>query len=124
MVNNQESRYIILLACPPGDLQIGLQALLRTHLNADVLVVGELSSLINLMNRQEPDLVILDQDISRDAAAMVIMNIKTRWPGIPCLVLINDDQNQNIMREAGCDHACVKGLKGTELVGVIKDLLY
>ncbi len=56
---------LILIVAPPGDLQIGLQALLTTHLEVDVLVTAEGSSALRIIERHNPSLVILEYDLPR-----------------------------------------------------------
>lgn len=48
---------LILIVVPPGDLQIGLQALLTTRLEVDVLVTGEESSAMKVVERHNPAMV-------------------------------------------------------------------
>ena len=57
------TKLVVLIVSPPGDLQIGLQALLTTHLDIDVLVVGEAASALKVIEKNNPAIVILDQDI-------------------------------------------------------------
>ena len=71
------SKPLILIVAPPGDLQIGLQALLTTHLEVDVLVTSEGSSALKVIERHNPDLVILDHDLPRNNVPMMIQQIKS-----------------------------------------------
>ena len=84
---------------PPGDLQIGLQALLKTHLDLDVLVVGEGSSALKVINHQNPAVVILDHNLPGNTGPKIIRDIKIDWPGIICIVLINDEQGRQSFLE-------------------------
>jgi len=112
-----------LIVSPPGDLQIGLQALLTVHLDVDVLVVGEISSALKVIERQYPALIILDQDISGNKITKLVHNIKTIWPEIICFVLVNDNQGRQKIIDAGADLIVIKGLPGPKLIGEIKRLL-
>ena len=111
------------MSAPPGDLQIGLQALLTTHLDVDVLVVGEGSSALKVIERHTPALVILDHDLPGDTAPKIVHDIKTKWPEIICIVLVNDDQGRQKIINAGADLIVIKGLPGAKLIGEIKRLL-
>ncbi|MFC1996525.1 response regulator [Chloroflexota bacterium] len=117
------TKLVVLIVSPPGDLQIGLQALLTVHLDFDVLVVGESSSALKVIERQYPALVILDQDIPGNTVAKLVQNIKTSWPEIICIVLVNDDQGRQKTIDAGADLIVVKGLPGSKLIGEIKVIL-
>ena len=118
-----KTKLVVLIVSPPGDLQIGLQALLTVHLDVDVLVVGEGSSALKVIEKQNPSLVILDQDLPRDNTLMMVQKIKTNWPQISCLVLVNHDQSRQKIIDAGADLIVVKGLPGAKLVAEIKRLL-
>ena len=115
---------VILIVTPPGDLQIGLQALLTIRLEVDVLVTGEGSSALKVIERHNPTLVILDYDLPRNNVPMTIQHIKTSWPDIRCLVLVNDDEGRQKVLGTGADLIVIKGLSGVKLVAQIKKLLH
>lgn len=117
------SKSLVLIVSPPGDLQIGLQALLTTHLDVDVLVVSEAASALKFIEKNNPDLVMLDQDISENTASKLVDDIKTSWPEIICVVLVNDDQVRQKIDAAGANLVIVKGLAGAKLVAETKKLL-
>jgi DNA-binding NarL/FixJ family response regulator len=114
---------LILILAPPGDLQIGLQALLTTRLEVDVLVTGTESSAMKVIERHHPDMVILDHDLPYKAAPRIIQNIKSSWPDIRCVVLLNDDQGCQEILDKGADLGVIKGLSGGKLVAEIEKLL-
>ena len=114
---------ILLIVAPPSDLQIGLQALLTTRLEVDVLVTGEGSSALKVIERHNPALVILDHDLPRNNVPMIIQHIKSSWPDIRCIILVNDDEGCQKMLDTGVDLILIKGLPGVKLVAEIKKLL-
>lgn len=118
-----DSKPLILILAPPGDLQIGLQALLTTRLEVDVLVTGAESSAMKVVERHHPDLVILDHDLPYKAAPRIIQNIKSSWTDIRCVVLVNDDQDCQEILDNGADLGVIKGLPGGKLVAEIEKLL-
>ena len=101
-------RTVVMIVNPPGELQIGLQALLTSHLDVDVLAVSKLSSALKAIDRQKPSLVILDQDISRKEIAAAAKKIKTAWPEILCLVLVNDERGREVLVDSSVDLVLVK----------------
>ena len=117
------TKRVILIVSPPGDLQIGLQALLTTHLHVDVLVVGEGSSALKVINHQKPAVVILDNNLPGKNGPKIIRDIKTNWPEIICIVLINDEEGRQAFLEMGADFITIKGLPGAKLVSEIERLL-
>jgi len=117
------SKPLILIVAPPGDLQIGLQALLAARLKADVLVTGEESSAMKVVERHIPAMVILDHDLPRNTAPMIIKRIKSSWPNIRCIVLVNDDKGRQKVLCTGADLIVIKGLPGGKLVTEIEKFL-
>ena len=115
---------VILIVAPPGDLQIGRQALLTTRLEVDVLVTGEGSSALKAIERHNPALVILDHDLPRNTAPTIIQRIKSSWPDILCIVLVNDDEGRQKVLGTGADLVVIKGLPGVKLVAEIEKLLH
>ena len=117
------TKIVILIVSPPGDLQIGLQALLTTHMDADVLVTGKVSSALQVIERYKPVLVILDQDIQKENAPRIIQEIKMRWPEIRCVVLVNDEKRQGGFVDAGAEIIITKGFPGSKLIDEIKKVI-
>jgi DNA-binding NarL/FixJ family response regulator len=115
---------VILIVAPPGDLQIGLQALFSIRLDVDVVVTGDGSSALKVIERHNPALVILDYDLPRNTVPMIIQHIKSSWPAIRCVVLVNDGEGRQKMLGTGADLIVIKGLPGVKLVAEINNLLY
>lgn len=118
-----EIKPLILIVSPPRDLQIGLQALLTSHLDVDVVVVGKGASAMKVIEKYIPVLVIMDQDIQGNEAAALVQDIKTIWPKILCIMLINDEKNRKNYIDLYADLIVVKGLPGPKLISEIKMLL-
>ena len=122
--NLNNSKPLILIVSPPGDLQIGLQALLATRLEVDVLVTAEGSSALRIIERHNPALVILDHDLPKNNVPMMIQHVKSSWPDIGCIVLVNDDEVRQTIMGTGPDLILIKGIPGSKLVAEIEKLLY
>ena len=118
-----QSRNGVLIINPPGELQIGLQALLTSHLDLDVLVVSEIESAIKIFETFNPSLILLDQNISKKDPVSLVSRIKNSWPEILCLVLVNDDLSYQRLDQTDADLIIVKGLMGEDLVKKIRILL-
>lgn len=115
---------MILIVAPPGDLQIGLQALLTAHLEVDVLVTSERSSALKVIETQNPDMVILDHNLPSNTTLMIINQIQSSWPDIRCIVLVNDEEGRQNIQGAGSDLIVIKGFPGANLVAEIEKLLH
>ena len=114
---------VILIVAPPGDLQIGLQALITSHLEVDVLVTSEVSAAISVIKIHNPVLLILDQDLPGNSVLAIIQDVKSTWPNIGCMILAKDALRRSEFEEIGTDLVVIKGLPGAKLVAEIKKLL-
>jgi DNA-binding NarL/FixJ family response regulator len=123
MKTDMNHKKLILVVNPPGALQIGLQAILTSHLDVDVLAVSEIESAIKVIKRYKPTLVILDQNISKTELPAIVSQIKDKWPEILVLVLVNDDKSLKLFEQSDADLVLIKGMSGSKLVENITDLL-
>ena len=123
METKNQSNNGVLIINPPGELQIGLQALLTSHLDLDVVVVSEIESAYKIIGTFNPSLIILDQNISKKDPVSLVSRIKNTWPGILILVLVNDDLSYQLLDQTDADLIIVKGLMGADLVKKIRILL-
>ena len=118
------SKPLILIVAPPGDLQIGLQALLSNRLDVDVLVTGKGSSAIKAIGRHSPAIVILDEALRLNNTPGLIQQIKSSWSEICCIVLVNDEERRQKILYAGADLIVIKGLPAAKLVIEIEKILF
>lgn len=123
VVRDMTTKQMILIVALPGDLQIGLQALLTVLHDVEVLVAAEGSLALEVIERHAPSLVILDDDLPGDAALLAANQIKARWPDIRCLVLASDEQQRQRVQETSADLVLIKGYPAAKLIGAIEGLL-
>ena len=117
------TKQMVLIVAPPGDLQIGLQALLTVLHDVEVLVAAEGSLALDVVERHAPWLVILDDDLPGDAVLLATNQIKVRWPEIRCLVLVNDEERRQRVQETKADLVLIKGSPPAKLIAAIQRLL-
>jgi two-component system chemotaxis response regulator CheY len=116
-------KQMILIVAPPGNLQLGLQALLAVLHDVEVLVAAKGPLALEVIERHAPSLVILDDDLSGDAALLSANQIKARWPEIRCLVLVSDEQQRQRVGETSADLVLIKGYPAAKLIAAIEGLL-
>lgn len=114
---------VILIIAPPGDLQIGLQALLTTHLDVDVLVIGEGSLALKVIDIHKPAMVIMDDDLLNDTVPMIIQGVKSSYPDTATLVMVNDEVGRQKMVGKGADLILLKGFPPVKFLSLIEDRL-
>ena len=116
-------KQMMLIVALPGDLQIGLQALLTVLHDVEVLVAAEGALALEVIERHGPSLVILDHDLPGNAALLAANEIKARWPDIRCLVLVNGEQERRRMQKTDVDLVLIKGYPAAKLIAAIEGLL-
>lgn len=112
---------VILIIAPPGDLQIGLQALLTSHLDVDVLVIGEGSSALKVIEIHKPAMVILDDDLPNDTVPMIIQGVKSSYPDTATMVMVNDEVGRQKILDQGADLILLKGIAPVKLLSLIEE---
>lgn len=118
-----ETKPTILILAIPGNLQTSLQMLLSLLNDVAVLVTGECSSVMQIIEKHIPSLVIMEFDLPGENMPIVAKLIKERWPKIPCLVLVDDEQQRQQAKGTGADLVLVKGYPASKLITAIEELL-
>lgn len=114
----------LLVVARPGRLRQGLQALLRTI--PEIEIVGQAdcdAEALVLIVQQQPSLVLLDSSLAFPDVLTVLAEIKRAYPQIRCIVLVENVQQQGAAREEGADVALITGFSAKVLHAAIHDLL-
>jgi DNA-binding NarL/FixJ family response regulator len=122
-VQVMETKPTILILASPGNFQTSLQTLLSLLNDVAVLVTGEGTSVMQIIEKHIPSLVILDFDLPGENMPIVAKRIKERWPNIPCLVLVDNEQQRQQAKGTGVDLVLVKGYPASKLITAIEGLL-
>ena len=126
---------LALVVSSSGDLQNGLLALMTTipQISA-VLVAEDVNSALRMVENHQPALIILDmeegrQELVRDIAPCslqvqdVIHEIKTQFPHIHLIVLVEDVAQQKEAEESGADGALIIGFSAQKFVAIVENLI-
>jgi DNA-binding NarL/FixJ family response regulator len=114
----------LLLVARPGRMRDGLQALLRTI--PEIEIVGQADSelqALTLISRQQPALVMLDSSLAPGEMLPMLVQIKDGYPRTRCIVLVENAQQQGAAREAGADTALITGFSAEVLHAAIDQVL-
>ncbi|HUV26279.1 MAG TPA: response regulator transcription factor [Anaerolineales bacterium] len=115
---------LALLIAKPGHLRNGLQSLLRTIPQIEVLAESNDPSILLKMNDDlRPELILVDGGLIAEDDWSGLTKIKADWPGTKVLVLTENDQQGQTAKEAGADFFLLKGFPATELACLIETLL-
>ena len=113
---------LTLVVISPGDLQNGILALMTTipQLGA-VLVAEDIESTLRMVENHQPVLVIMDT-VSPQVCD-VIRKIRSQWPQIHLIALVEDIDQQKEATASGADCVLIKGFPAQKLVEIIEDLI-
>ena len=109
----------LLIVAAPGRLRDSLEALLKTLSWLQIVEPADNQlSALERMSQYQPKLVLLDNETWN-----LLRSIKTLYPQVPCLALVNGFQQQQAAKSAGADITLLKGFVASELFTAIEKLL-
>jgi DNA-binding NarL/FixJ family response regulator len=114
-----------LIAAKPGRMRDCLHALLEVV--SQVKVIGradDAASALRLVAEHEPDLVLLDINLTEVQVYPVLEQIKATRSQTRCIVLADNVQQRQMAAAAGADAALIKGYRADKLVEVIEKLAF
>jgi DNA-binding NarL/FixJ family response regulator len=113
--------FLALIAVVPSTLQNGLMALMTTTPQISAVLVAEEASLVlRIVKDHRPALIVLDMDFPD--AQMLLNQIKSSWPFIRCILLVESADQKSEVENA--DVVLIKGFTAEKLFGTIEDLFY
>jgi len=112
---------LALIIAKPGHLRNGLQSLLRTIPQIEILAESHDPSILLKMNEEiHPELILVDAGLIDEANWSAITKIKADCPSTKILVLTENDQQSQTAKEAGADICLLKGFPATEIAHLIE----
>ena len=119
-----EKIILALVITKPGHLRNGLQSILRTVPQIEVIAESHNPSvLVRMSDEIHPDLILLDAEVIEDPEWTAISKLKKEWPQTTILVLTENDKQGQQSKDAGADHFLPKGFPAAELVNLIENSL-
>jgi DNA-binding NarL/FixJ family response regulator len=115
---------LALIVAKPGHLRDGVQSLLRTLPEIEIIAEIEIPSVLLKMGSEiQPDLILLDASLFGENIGKAITKISEEWPHTQCVVLVEDSQHYQAVYDAGADLVVPQGFPATKLVAAIEELL-
>ena len=117
--NDMTEKESLLIVAAPGRLRDSLEALLKTLSWLHIVEPADNKlSALERMNQYQPKLILLDNE-----TWSLLNSIKTLYPQVHCLALVNGLQQQRAAKSAGADITLLKGFVASELFAAIEKLL-
>ncbi|HAY84220.1 MAG TPA: hypothetical protein DCY42_04640 [Chloroflexi bacterium] len=115
---------VALVITKPGHLRNGLQSLLRTVPQIEIIAEAQDTSvLLKMSDELHPELILLDASIFEESSWNAISKFKAEWPQTVILVLTENDQQGLKAKGAGADLFIPKGFPAAKLVDLIENSL-
>lgn len=124
MSNAQVPTAPVLIVAPPSRLRAGLQAIVRDVTQAENIDQVDQAPVVLQILREHPQtLVIIDIDLPNNGAVALLKQIKSRWPDIRCVLLVNHFRDRACACGASAEAVLVKGFSTTVFMETIEKLL-
>src|SRR5690606_31814817 len=84
----------------------------------DIQILTRVQTVLDLLAQAlpaAPDLVLLDGKRDLEQVYEQVSQVKARWPGVYCIVLVDHIRQQKVLKMAGADLVLVKGLSPQRL---------
>lgn len=125
MPNVQFTTAPILIVAPPSRLRAGLHAIVRDVTQAEnVEQVDQAPVVLQILQQHPQTLVILDIDLPNNGAVTLLDQIKSRWPHVCCVLLVNHFKDRTCACGTAADAVLVKGFSTTAFMETIDKLLH
>lgn len=117
---NNKVKTIVVSA--PGAMQASLRAVLKGEETVEVFgCVGGGLSASALIREQQPDVVLIDSNLSEDEMLALVRKIKDETPDIRCVVLTDTRRRERQAQIAGADVVLSQGRGVDEIIKVLND---
>ena len=115
---------LALIVARPGPLRNGLQALMTTMPQIEILAeTTDPSALRRMGAGMQPDVVLLDASLPEDQVWAALGQIKAERSQTRSIVLVEDSQQQQKAQAAGADVVLIQGTPAGQLIAAIEGLL-
>ena len=115
---------LALIVARPGPLRNGLQALMTTMPQIEILAeTTDPSALRRMGAGMQPDVVLLDTSLPEDQVWAALGQIKAEWSHTRSIVLVEDSQQKQKAQAAGADVVLIQGYPAAKLIAAIEGLL-
>jgi len=113
---------LALVVSNSGTLQDGLLALMTTIPQVStVLVAEDIKATIRMVENHQPALVLLDMALHKNQ--VVVQKIKTQWPNIHVVLLVENVSQQKKGEASGADSVLIKGFPVQKLIAIVEGLI-
>ncbi len=119
-----ETRVLTLIVARPGPLREGVEALLASVPQVEVVAtVGQASTAFSVVVAQPLDLLLLDASLADDEGCRLLRLCRRQQTGLRCIALADDAAQERTARDAGADAVFLKGFPADKFAETLEALL-
>ena len=117
-------RALTLIVARPGPLRDGIEALLASVPEVEVLgKAARASQALSLATQRTPDLLLLEAGLRGRASWCLLGHLQNEHPGLRSIVLADDTDQVREARAAGADAVLLKGFPPDRFVRTVERLV-
>jgi two-component system NarL family response regulator len=119
-----ETRALTLIVARPGPLREGVEALLASVPQVEVIAtVGQASAAFSVAVAQPLDLLLLDAGLPDDEGCRLLRLCRRQRAGLRCIALADNAAQEQAARSAGADAVFLKGFPADKFAETVEVLL-
>lgn len=119
-----KSRALALIVARPGPLREGMEALLASVPQVElVATVGRASAALSVAVAQPLDLLLLDAGLPDDDDCRLLRLCRRQRADLRCIALADDTAQEQAARAAGADAVFLKGFPADAFAETVEQLL-
>jgi DNA-binding NarL/FixJ family response regulator len=113
----------VVIVSRPGIMQQSLRAALAAIPWLRLVgTAGDGLTALNLIQQQQPDLLLLDSNLLEEERMSLLQQVKQHWPTIRCLALVDLTWQRQKMLAAGADAALLRQASNEHLYQTLKEM--
>lgn len=110
----------VMIAAKPGIMRNSLLSYLRTIANVQIVALADSAeAALRIINEIQPQLVVVDSDLSEERVLSLIQKINDRQPKLKMIVLVDSIRQQERCLKLGVQHVLLKGFLDEQLCSAV-----
>jgi len=110
----------ILIIAKPGLMRNSLVSYLRAFIpHQSILVTGDLTKTLQMIKATNPQLVLVDSDLTEHEMVSIIQHLRAEQPTARTIALVESLEQQELCLAIGATHALLKGFLDEQLQAAV-----
>ena len=124
VIGNMAKYCSALIIANPGSLSDSLKKLLESTFQVKpACQVEDYETALGIVKQHRPELVVLDFNLPQGESLASLQLLKEACPQVPCLVMVDSEQDLRSAQSAGAEVVLIKGTPAGTFLKTIEELL-